>query len=264
MLKTTLNWLTLKLRTQFQSFGLLGDYFRAIVQRWHDILWGASFIAVAFVLWWFLGNPPVRIIALYLVAVMFIAGYYAWRADHVRLMPKFEVKEFKIQENPTQDSTLIQIYIQVVPKCLTEAVVNECSGHLLRVYKKDTDKNRWESTTANEPVLLEWSFHEFAPLTLQPGIDQRLNVCFWTNRSNMIVPRVEPRAQSMRYYGAFHPYTTGTFRFEIRVTAENCPPVDISVEVTNERRDWNKPIVELIQGHLTLRPSAIVDLPVTT
>src|ERR1700722_10520311 len=97
--KAMLNRIARYFRTQFQTFNLLGVYFRSIVQRWHDVLWGASTIAFAFVLWWFLGNPPVWAIALYLVAVMFISGYYAWRADHIRLMPKFEIREFRVQEN---------------------------------------------------------------------------------------------------------------------------------------------------------------------
>ena len=243
-----LNRIARYFRTQFQTFNLLGVYFRSIVQRWHDVLWGASTIAFAFVLWWFLGNPPVWAIALYLVAVMFISGYYAWRADHIRLMPKFEIREFRVQENPTTDPNLIQVYVQVIPKCLTEAVVTECSGRLLRVYKRDSDQNNWESTAANEPVLLEWSFHDFAPLTLQPGIDQRLNVCFWTNRTNIILPRVEPKAQSARYHGVF--LSSGMFRFEVRVTAENCAPVDISLVVTTDGCIWNRPTVELFPGHI--------------
>jgi hypothetical protein len=56
------------LKTRFESFALLPDYFRTVVENWHEILWGASVLAVAFVIWWFLGNPATPIISVYLAA----------------------------------------------------------------------------------------------------------------------------------------------------------------------------------------------------
>jgi hypothetical protein len=232
------NWLT----RRFQTFSLLPDYFRALARCWQDVLWGEGVIAVAFTVWWLLGNPPARYIAFYLVAALFVAGYYTWRSDHIRLIPQFEIKDSEIQENPTTDSNQVQVYVQVVPKCLTDAGVKECKAYLLRVYKRHNNQDNWQPTELNEPMLLEWSFHKFAPFTLQPGIDQRLNVCFWSNRASRIVPRIEQ--PSVRYLGVFNP--PGMFRFEIKATAENCAPVDISVEVTNDGCEWNRPMVKLL------------------
>jgi hypothetical protein len=168
------------------------------------VLWGEGVIAVAFTVWWLLGNPPARYIAFYLLAALFVAGYYTWRSDHIRLIPQFEIKDSEIQENPTTDSNQVQIYVQVVPKCLTDAGVKECKAYLLRVYKRHNNQDNWQPTELNEP--------------------------------------------SVRYLGVFNP--PGMFRFEIKATAENCAPVDISVEVTNDGCEWNRPMVKLIQGHL--------------
>jgi hypothetical protein len=226
-------------RKRVQTFELFPDYFDAIAQRWQDLLWGASVLAIAFSLWWFLGNPPTWTIAVYLAGVMLVAGYYTWRADHVRLVPRFEIKNVCTEPTPTSDPKESRVYIQVLPECLTEAPVNECQGHLVRV-RKWSNADGWRETQINEPLDLAWSMHDASPLTLHPGVPQRLNVCWITNQGK-ITPDA-PKGVPLRAAEVFN--TTDKFRFEIRVTAKNCPPVDAFV-VLQMGRQWDQPIVSI-------------------
>lgn len=239
---------------------LLWDYWLTFKGTAWEIFWGASMIAIAFAIYTLFYAPSKLLLLLYLLLVVFVAGYFMWRSDHLRLMPKFEINGFQLQENPTTSAYERQMYVQVVPKCLTEAVVRNCSGYLLRVYYRRIEGEPWRSTEANEPLLLEWSFYGFAPLTLRPGIDQRLNVCFWRTNpllsvARTIIPRISP--ESVRYAEVFKP--RGIFRFEIRVMAEECAPVDVSVEVSIDGREWNKPSVKFSSDHLPVNSILLPD-----
>jgi hypothetical protein len=239
--------------TRFRELDLLPEYFSAAATRWQELLWGGSVVAVIWGLYFILGNPPSWVNWLAVLLGLFVAGYYVWRADHTRLMPKFEIKQYKILPTPTAQINVHQTYVQVLPKCLTDAPVRGCQGHLLRVYKKSGDEENWQATAINEPLALGWSTKDTSPLTLQPGIDQRLNVCF---RDNYPTARIMPATNDFTpmLWGTI-PNPTGTFRFEIRVTASDCPPVDISVDVTFDECEWDKPIVNLTQGFTSNPPS---------
>jgi predicted membrane metal-binding protein len=122
-------WIT----RQFQKLLLLPDYFRALAREWLNILFGETLVGIAFLLWWALANPPNPRLILAFIAAMFVAGYYAWRAEHIRLVPKFTIREAKIQPTETESPTEMNMFIQIIPTCLTEAPVIECRGRLLRV-----------------------------------------------------------------------------------------------------------------------------------
>jgi len=62
------------------TLALLPDYFRAIAKQWTNILFGEGLVAVVFLVWWALGSPPLVLI---FVSAMFVAGYYAWREEHI-------------------------------------------------------------------------------------------------------------------------------------------------------------------------------------
>lgn len=158
---------------------------------------------------------------------------------------KFEITKVEILPTPTTQINVQQVYVQVIPQCLTEAPVHECKGHLLRVYKKYLGDANWHTPVINEPLDLQWSTKDSSPLTLQPGIDQRLNVCF---RDSHPTARVMPATSFVPMLWTTVPNPAGTFRFEIRVTAVDSALVDISVDVTVEGRDWDKPSVQLTQG----------------
>jgi hypothetical protein len=197
--------------------------------------------AVGFIIWWSLGTIPPWAIALFFVWALIVAGYFSWRMDHIRLLPKFEVREFRIQETPTEGLQR-RVYVQLLPQCLTDASVKECQGNLLRVFKQIAGDSDWVLTSMNEPLHLEWSYRGAGPLTLEPGIDQRLNICYRISDLSMLIPAI-PSLPS-RWREVFN--STGTFKFDIRITAEDCPPVDVSIAVSLDDCEWNRPKVSLI------------------
>lgn len=184
---------------------------------------------------------PPWAIALFFIWALIVAGYFSWRVDHLRLMPKFEIREFCIQETPTEGLQR-KVYVQLIPRCLTDATIKECQGNLLRVFKQIVGGSDWALTAMNEPLHLEWSYHGAGPLMLKPGIDQRLNVCFRINDLSMLIPTVIPLPS--RWRDVFN--STGTFRFDIRVTAEDCAAVDVSIAVSLDDCEWNKPKVSFL------------------
>jgi len=165
------------LKSRIKTYDLFWEYFATLRRTWVDVAWGTGVPAVGFIIWWSLGNIPQWAIALFFVWALIVAGYFSWRADHLRLMPKFEIREFCIQETPTEGLQR-KVYIQLVPQCLTDASVKECQGNLLAVFKQIVGDSEWAATSMDEPLHLEWSYRGSGPLTLKPGIAQRLNVCY--------------------------------------------------------------------------------------
>jgi hypothetical protein len=148
------------LKRRIKSFDLFSDYLATVRHTWVDVAWGAGLPAIGFIIWWSLGNPPQWVVVCFFVWALLIAGYYSWRVDHLRLMPRFEIGDFHLQLTPTTDPvgnpTGQSVFIQLLPKCLTEAEVEECQGHLRSVYRW-SEKRQWELTELNETVLLGWS-----------------------------------------------------------------------------------------------------------
>jgi hypothetical protein len=186
---------------------------------------------------------PVKVTAC--VVALFVAGYYVWHADHVRLIPKFSVTTLcPPNETDTEDRNVTNLFIQIIPECLSNAPVHGCRARLLQVSKRFEESENWRVTSMDSPLFLDWDYYGSREFTLEPGIRQRLNVCWWSNRFRMIIPCVAPLPS--RFRNIFNDFET--FKFYIRFTATDCEPVDISVLVSLRNREWNNPEISLIQG----------------
>ena len=64
---------------------LLWQYWLTFKSTFWEIFWGASITAVAFAMYTLYHSPSKTTILVYIVIVKFVAGYFIWRADHVRL-----------------------------------------------------------------------------------------------------------------------------------------------------------------------------------
>jgi hypothetical protein len=232
------------LRARLEAFALLPEYGKATAKQWMNILFGETVLGVIFLIWWALANPKNPPLILIFVAAVIIAGYFVWRADHIRLIPKFAVTELVIQPTETEANSM-NLFLQIIPECLNDAPVYECRGQLLRVCKRHSDSDEWVVTGMNAPLFLGWDYYGIIPFTLEPGIKRRLNVCWWNDSAMFIIPAVEPLPS--KFKTVFN--STGTFKFDIRLTARDCLPVDVSVTVNLDARLWDKPTVSLIQGH---------------
>jgi hypothetical protein len=82
------------LPTSLRSFGvamrshLLWDYCRSLKGTAWEVLWGAGFIGVVFTIYTLYRSPSWTVLLLYFLLVEFLAGYFVWRADRVRLSNK--------------------------------------------------------------------------------------------------------------------------------------------------------------------------------
>lgn len=104
-------------KRRFKELDLLEKYFPLLFTRWQAAMWGGSVLAVAFG-WHFITSDwpyPVKLSAC--IAALFFAGYYVWRADHVRLQQKIEVVRVRTHSYPhNAGGEGTQYYFEIVNK----------------------------------------------------------------------------------------------------------------------------------------------------
>jgi hypothetical protein len=227
------------LKVRSETFRLLPDYGKAMAKAWINILFGETVVSAVFLVWWAVTNPKNPPLIFAFVIAMFVAGYFVWRADHIRLTPKLGIScERHLQETPVEQGKERRVFVQIEPTCLSEAPVIECQGHLLRVYNRWADEE-WSLTEMRERLLLDWSHYGTDPITLYPSGGQYLNVCWRQNNIQTLIPCCTPVPS--RWREAFD--NVGTYKFDIELTAKDCPPVQVSVTVNIDKTEWNQPNV---------------------
>jgi hypothetical protein len=77
-------------RGRFQALGLLPDYLEAVIAHWNDIFF-LSIPALPFVLWWYLGEPPMAVRLFVFGWVFLFAGYFAWRKESLENRSSLEI-----------------------------------------------------------------------------------------------------------------------------------------------------------------------------
>jgi hypothetical protein len=231
------------LKAHYRGYDFLPDYIRSIKYAGWDVIWAPLLPSLLYWLLWFRPNPPSWWITLfYAVWVVIVAGYFLWRPNHIRLIPKLGVGEVSMVYTGTGVPDHKRRYVQVLIKCETEAPIENCRGQLRRISKwtHDSDGNdgKWETTHINETLDLLWSFVDEPTLTLEHGAPRRLNIFFVENTSrNMVI------WTRMRVGLASAP--SDRFKFDIRVAGDECTPKYFSVEVAIGDQ-WN----ELTDLHL--------------
>ncbi len=243
----------------------LWEYWLAFKNTFWEKFWGPSLIGVIFGLLTLFLVPSKIWFLVYLLIVTFIAGYHMWREEHIRwreldgrLTPKFKVPN-RVEFQPVTTTGEIarkpgrweSIWVQLSPQCLTDASVEDCSGHLRRVLRWNEEKRAWERTLMSETVPLGWSLagdRGFSPITLEPRIEKRLNIFHVDTPLTFIFPAVGPL--SSVWEKVFTPQDT--FLFDITVRAKDCPWVDVYVKV-KWGVPWDKPLAEIIS-----RPDASI------
>jgi hypothetical protein len=242
------------------SLSLLPGYFGKVATTWQGILWGGSVLFVIWGIHFIVGNPPTWVNWTAILAALFLAGYYVWRNDHIRLLPKFSVREIKYQPTPTMNSitrepTGTSVWVQLLLRCLTDSPVQECSGHLRQVFRWSQEKQKWEETDMNESVRLGWSHgdEKHSPITLEPRNERRLNL-FWIHSSNRtIIPAVYPlplRAESVFA-------RDDIFLFDVTIRGKDCAPVDVYLRVKRGEQ-WDKPLVQFVPKPAILNREALI------
>ncbi|MGO9798637.1 MAG: hypothetical protein ACLPQ0_04165 [Candidatus Binatus sp.] len=74
---------------QAKTLDFLGDYLRAVLSEWNDIFY-LSLPTLPFVVWWYVGEPPMSVRIGVFLWILIVAGYYAWRVEHLKVVtPRF-------------------------------------------------------------------------------------------------------------------------------------------------------------------------------
>jgi hypothetical protein len=104
---------------RFGAFDLLPQYFTAAGQQIQNVLWGALMPFLVWGIWFIVSTPPVWINWTAVLLALFIAGYYVWRADHVRLQQTIGITRVIPQrwvdnDDPATPLEVIAYYFEVV------------------------------------------------------------------------------------------------------------------------------------------------------
>jgi hypothetical protein len=66
-----------------RTLDLFPQYIKALYKHWHDYLWGELLVA-PIIVWWMVGNPPMKLVVLAFVWALVIATYYVWRDERLK------------------------------------------------------------------------------------------------------------------------------------------------------------------------------------
>jgi hypothetical protein len=177
--------------------------------------------------------------------VLVIAGYYAWRADHLILMPKITLRfenrmPFK-QPSPMEGIVGVKMFFRVFPDC--SSPVPNCTGHLLAVYREID--GHWKPTLFNEAVLLTWADGRVGPITIEPRIGPYLNVFCTDSDEKEIMPCLaHPMLRTSAMFRKRSEEKHMTFRFDIQVT--NGAPISLKVRMDDRPPYWDRPLIEVL------------------
>lgn len=166
------------------------EYWLAVWNHAWEIFWGAGVVGVIFTAFTLYYSPSWKALGWVVAWAFLVAGYFAWRSDHVRLIPKLAVREIHRQETPvTHGENIVdhRTFIQLVPACLTDSPIYDCVAFLQRVEKLTAEGN-WQETELDRNLILPWRKEH------HPQSEQMLNVFFIQHKTNQVIPCLQPDA----------------------------------------------------------------------
>jgi hypothetical protein len=235
--KKTRQWI----KRRFKELDFLEEYFPLLFTRWQAAIWGGSVLAVAFG-WRFITSDwpyPVKLTAC--VVALFFAGYYVWRAEHIRLVPKLELLAPITIYTTTNVAQLNRKFVQLPANCLTEARLENCGGQLLRVWR--WVNGAWQLTQVDEPLDLNWSILDMPTTFLERAVLRRLNIFFVENVNR----NISFASNRIPLRMALSSSPTDVLRFDIRVAGQDCPPKHVSLKIILGQ-NWDDVAVEEMQN----------------
>ncbi len=243
------------LKARIATFTLLPDYGKATAKQWMNILFGETVVGTIFLIWWALTNPRNPPLILIFVVAVIVAGYFVWRADHIRLIPKLAVQSTRLESTRVRedDRIVIRTFCQIVPTCLTEGTVYECVGHLQAIRKWVIDS--WQDTALG-PMILQWGHSREHEATLHKGAENVLNIFFIQQHDHQIIPCVDADIDwpQIRITFCRLPGDREAYQFDISITysqrvngnLENMSPIYACLEAEMGDDPYN-PVLRLSQ-----------------
>jgi hypothetical protein len=236
-------WLWSRLKT----FDYFIAYIEAAYTHFNDIIWGVAVIGVVlgipFLVWGIVTQfhdiaPWKSWLAILSASVL--AGYYVWRAYHIRLIPQLELTDIYVRNLPDR-SAPTQKFIQITAQCATEGTVYDCRGKLLKVMRWSSKQEKWEPTQVDGTIDLLWSELDVPSVILEPDAPRRLVIFAIENNNWQIIVWDERRTTRLPL--TYSP--DAVFRFDIRVGQPGFKPEFTSVKVTF-RSQWGEMMLEKI------------------
>ncbi len=75
---------------RFQTLDLFQEYLKSVIVHWNDTFF-LSIPVLPFVIWWYLGEPPMWVRLIVFGGVFLSAGYYAWRKEALENRKSIEI-----------------------------------------------------------------------------------------------------------------------------------------------------------------------------
>jgi hypothetical protein len=200
-------------------------------------------------------TPPPIVNWLAIVGALFLAGYYLWRADHIRLIRQIAVGDVRVIVTPTRNAVTgepaaDQAYVQVGVRCDSDVSIKECSGKLLSVDRWNAVSGEWEPTAFDEPLDLLWSVLNTERCLLEPSAPRRLNLFYVENVAHRWI-RIATRGIPFRMEEVFSGASAeDIFKFTLAITGADCPTVIQGVRVQLGTQFGN-PMAETVVGQNT-------------
>jgi hypothetical protein len=224
---------------------LFWTYWAAFKEKGWEIFWGPTVLGIIFCIFTLWYSPARIWFFAYTLTVVLMTGYYLWRDNYLRLIPKLEFGKIYVVQTPTTNTATgapgpDRVVAQIVVKCATEVSVHDCAGHLLRIFK--WSGMEWIPTEVDEPLSLLWSIIDKPIRTVEPGIDRRLCIFHVDNVPGRYIRSwVEVMIHRMApMFDAITP--DDILRFDIAVSGKECPTINISLKV-QMGAEWNNPTI---------------------
>lgn len=208
-------------KNQFKKHKEIPEYFYAFRVEWVNVAWGVGPPAVAFIILWSLNViQDVHKIGYFFLWAFFMAGYYVWRADHVRLEKKIFIARVSLREFREYSSPPARWYNFEVVNESEGTTIEDVSVQLSSMSPAVHNFNPLPvplHLTHDNPAKMEDQMRSF---NLNPH--ERRNVDFVTakdgdNHFNIVhvVPNISSDVR----------FDTRAHRLQVMITAKNMPIV---------------------------------------
>jgi hypothetical protein len=157
-----------------------------------------------------------------------------------KAVPRFRVSEVIARPISTNQANDNRIYVQIVLDSLSDMPVINCRGFLKTIWRR-SEAGEWEKTQADELLDLLWSVKDIVVHTIPPRSPARLNL-LWFGSLNQHINLCLERTP---HYVLPIVQTKDVLRFDIYITADDCPPANVSIGV-QKGSEWDNPRVELL------------------
>jgi hypothetical protein len=181
---------------KFRQTHLVFQYFTLLAVAWQALLWGGSMLAVAWGIRFIVGEWPTWVNWTAILIAVFVAGYYTWRTDHVRLIPGIKVIGVRVHYQMAKDPNSVfpaalligsrYSFVQMLLRCTSDAPLYECGAYLLRVRDWSFARSEWNDVPLGGPLSLK--FNSARGSTQHPGAEEPLNVFGIEPKTGRIFP----------------------------------------------------------------------------